>query len=316
MAISREEALAREAVWQAEKENPIEKSQTTTLPPILGCFLEAIRFLGGNPSVISRDSSYWVTRNELQEKLVKDFVPLIPDTKKQLSDDEFKGITSRVADEINEFLAKEGFDIRLDQIGADEFGVASVLKVLVEWKEAGQETYLTIEGNNEKRYPAVRLSEKDWVTFYRNDIHSHPIARVETKSGDVVWMTIHPARTDTPFDVIEFSKKDKHQISEYNELVFPMVDYDQEVDISWIQGLSLMGWRVVQALQQTKFRMNEIGAKVESAAAMKLFRCITQHRRVFKIDGPMLLWIERPGLDMPLMSGIFTSDDWKKPEEL
>ena len=58
----------------------------------------------------------------------------------------------------------------------------------------------------------------------------------------------------------------------YRSVLFPMVDYDEHVDISWLIGMrtfdvSNSEFGISQALQQTKFKMNQLGARVKSAVA-------------------------------------------------
>jgi hypothetical protein len=102
-------------------------------------------------------------------------------------------------------------------------------------------------------------------------------------------------------------------------VAFPMVTYDEMVNISWVKGLATSndpnsGWAVAEALQQTKFRMNEFGARVESAVAMS-FRCMAACAPDpwVVIDRPFILWIERKGIGMPLFCGSFSEDAWSNP---
>ncbi len=107
-------------------------------------------------------------------------------------------------------------------------------------------------------------------------------------------------------------------------VVFPMIEYNEVVDISWIRGMAArvpdgLPWYISQALQQTKFRMNEIGVKVESAVAMgmRLGYCPGPPPKPdLIIDKPFLLWISRPGMSHPLFIGYFVEKDWKRPEKL
>jgi hypothetical protein len=110
---------------------------------------------------------------------------------------------------------------------------------------------------------------------------------------------------------------------DYEGVEFPMIDYDQEIDISWIIDMQTMGDDgkpaiIKKALQQTKFRMNEVGARVQSAVAMVMARCMSMPKPRHTIDKPFLLWIYRRETlaDDPIFVGYFTEEDWKKPKEL
>ncbi len=123
-------------------------------------------------------------------------------------------------------------------------------------------------------------------------------------------------------DLVNGIEGDMQPLYNYDAVIFPMITYDQEVDISWIKRLYTIGndgriAKITQALQQTKFRMNEKGAKVESAVAMVVTReCVMMSKPDLVIDRPFVLWIRRPGLSQPFFVGYFTKETWKKPESL
>jgi len=103
----------------------------------------------------------------------------------------------------------------------------------------------------------------------------------------------------------------------FEGVMFPMVELDMQPDIRWIHGMENGSWSIEQALQQTRFRMNEKGAKVESAAAMRsICEDASAKPTPVLIDGPFLLWIERKGLDVPLFCAVLCEDAWKEPKEL
>jgi hypothetical protein len=98
---------------------------------------------------------------------------------------------------------------------------------------------------------------------------------------------------------------------------FPMVDLDVYPDISLIQGLGIgAGYHVGTALQQTRFRMNEHGARAQSASAMAISRGISRVVPPHVINRPFLLWIKRDGLDFPIFASLLCEDVWSEPKEL
>ena len=93
------------------------------------------------------------------------------------------------------------------------------------------------------------------------------------------------------------------------------------VDISWLQGLNTtdqknLPWNISQAMQQTKFKMNCQGARVKSAVAIAVRMCASVMPNIYTIDKPFLLWIEREGLDIPIMYAYLDKDTWKNPWSL
>ncbi|MBI2046973.1 hypothetical protein HYT26_02320 [Candidatus Pacearchaeota archaeon] len=238
---------------------------------------------------------------------------------------EIESIASWSADEINKFLRDRGFDIQLQPLNKQEFGVASVLDMLVEWKEKGEATSV-IRRNTHKTYPAVRIVEKH-VDFFETNKHNHPIARLRTKSSDLVYMTILENLPDShgSFKLMEIAE----ELSEGDEsdnliggVVFPMVNLNQLVDISWLKNTRTTGADgqpaiITQAVQQTKLRMNEEGARAQSAVAIGVLRgCLPKRKYDYIIDWPFLFWITRPGISKPLFVAYVTEDDWKNPGDI
>jgi hypothetical protein len=199
-----------------------------------------------------------------------------------------------------------------------DFYVASILDVLVEWLNKGIKTKIaSLKGS----YDGVRL--KKGVAAYRDSvIDRYPVVKILTKSGDTLCMSVCEHLSDNKFAIHWKIQELQHIQTPYNceGVIFPMVDYNQEIDIAWLKGLKTNpegNWKVAEALQQTKFRMNEEGARAESAVAMGLRCCVAAEPAPWvEINKPFILWIERDGIEMPLFSGTFAEDVWKNPETL
>jgi hypothetical protein len=236
----------------------------------------------------------------------------------ELSEKEIKRKVSKVASELNRFLAESGFDIRLEDFPGDGFGVVSILVIKVKWLEAGK--IISINSNN-KEFDGVLL--KSGVNICQARDYPNPIAEIKTQNRDIVYISI----ADKPrgeFELLEFSDKlDKplRHLPGYKGVEFPMVDLNQEVDISWLIGMSTVDekggdWFISQAKQQTKFRMNERGAIAESSAAIGVMRCISHDAPPLTIDKPFFVAITRPGCAKPLFVGYCSWDVWKNPGKL
>lgn len=286
------------------------KSTTSCLTPIVGCLNAAEEVLGPDRSWsgINTEQAEFL-RQYLTDKIALRRLP------------ELESIASYDADEINRFLSERGFSISLPKFENPDFGVASVFKLLVEWLEKGDQAKVYYDGT---LYPGVRLKSNFTVLTPVNT--AYPIARLATKSGDEVYLKAHP---DAPEDFLDHTRQIELCLlgqpdHAYKSVTFPMVEVDQEVDITWIRGLRTCGDDgcpavVAQALQQTKFRMNEVGAKVESAAAMHMLRMVAIHdpsEKHLVIDQPFLLWIRRQGFERPLFIGWFAPDNWKQSAQL
>ena len=292
--------------------------------PILGCLQAAEEFLAKHKGwgQLNRQVN-WTPTNEEQYQFLQRFLA----AKSVVSElgDNLRRKADLSSEVINAWLKENGFDINLSPNSGNSFCVASILDVLVEWVNKGDVTSIY---NGRGTFPAVRLKagDGDVVGFTDKDIHQFPIAGINTKSGDRVRMTVLDFIDKETFsisDKVEQLRKAtvKRSMGSCDGVIFPMIDYDRMIDINWILGMSTGpskdDYYISQALQQTKFRMNEKGARAQSAVAMTL-RCkyAAPKDNWIRIDRPFLLWIERPNISVPLFAGVFAEDTWKKPADL
>ncbi|MGA2629598.1 MAG: hypothetical protein ABSG54_05225 [Terriglobia bacterium] len=313
-------------------------STTVVTYPIVTALVEAEKILGADRQ--------WKPVNEMQTRFLKEYFAACRHEKVP----EIESLASWDAAEITAFLTQRGFPIKIPPFGPRNFGTASVLDLLVEWMEKGHVTTITREklgedaspvasswldrlksswaSRQESRplpaegYPAVLIASKH-VAFFRAARHKYPIASLKTKSQDRVYMTM----LDDPhanFDLVaksqEFSRALK-PTDEFEGLIFPMVDLDQRVDVDWLVGLETTEVRgelarIDRALQQTRLRMNELGARAESAVVLTVSGAALRFKPPHIINRPFLIWFERKGLSKPLFVGHITEEDWRNPGEL
>jgi len=280
------------------------KTQTLTMLPVLGCLQAADEFLGTlTPQAMT----------DIQKQFLSLYWDKLAETK-QLPELEWMADTA--VQTINRWLKAHGFSIQLDDTGPGSIAVASILDVLEEWEKKGTETVLRTDRGE---FPAVIL-KKGVRVFHDSSLHPYPVVRVSTKSRDQVCMTVVDSVKDGVFGLAQ-EVKEKQAVNgvealsgQWSGVKFPMIDYDREEDIRWIIGMVVRrDWFIEQAIQQTKFRMDEEGAHVKSAAAMTLRKCSVPGPGPVVINKPFLLWIERQGIEQPLFAGVFGGDVWKKP---
>jgi hypothetical protein len=326
--LERHEAIKPEYPWSRELspvdvpagQPPVNTGSQVVLP-ILGCLKAAEEFLATHRgwAKINRKAK-WTPTNEDQYQFLKRFseakalVDTLGDNLKRKADVDVKVI--------NAWLREHKFTIQLNpESDPRTFAVASILDVLVEWVKEGT---ITSVYNPKGTFPAVSLKEDGGmvVKYLNREIHPFPIARITTKSGDQVFMSIMDYMTSDTFAITtkvdELRKVTAKGKQHCDGVIFPMVDYDQVVDIDWIKGMETGSlsddYYIGQAIQQTKFRMNEKGARAKSAVAMTIrSRCMAPMDNWVRIDKPFILWIERPGVSIPLFTGVFAENVWKKP---
>ncbi len=286
-------------------------STTNTTYPIVAALVKAEDILGPNRQ--------WQPVNETQARFLKEF---FTPCRGEVGIPEIESIASWKAQVINQFLQERGFSIQLEELDDDTFGVASVLDLLVEWIVEGFAT--TITTSDMKDYPGVQIDAKG-ISYFTTPGHSNPIAQIHTKNDDRVYLTMM-SNPPEGFDLVARAEElttGMKACYEYGDLVFPMVDLDQRENISWLlnmettrQNTGQRAW-ISQALQQTKLKMNEMGAHVKSAVAIAVsLEMFIQTKPDHVINQPFLVWFMRDGLSKPLFVGHITTESWKNPGDL
>ena len=244
---------------------------------------------------------------------------------KAFKDDELRTWVSRDADELNRILKKEGFGIQLQPFLPQEFGVVSILDVMLEWLHEGKiSSIASVQKNNEvKHYDAFELKKGFYV--YQT-AYNYPLVMIETKGSegslgkDRVWLTVADEALGEGKlweKILTLRMLERKKNDEYTHAVIPMIDYDQHFRLDWLLNMRINGWMISQALQQIKFKMNEKGAHIKSAAAIAMMRSTWQPSPSKKliIDRPFYLWVEREGVSLPIFAGYFDEAFWKKPTD-
>lgn len=245
---------------------------------------------------------------------------------KAFSSDELRTWVSMDADELNAILRKEGFGIQLDSFRPTEFGVVSILDVMMKWLHEGQRSSITVETKEAEpiRYDAFEL--KNGFAVGKLSGYAHPIVTIKTKNEDGTpgKDLVHLAVADEALGgdqlwekILKLRSLERKEVEEYTHAVIPMIDYDQSFKLDWLLNLNVNGWFISQALQQTKFKMNDKGARVKSAVAIAMMRsAMPMPSNKLIIDKPFYLWIEREGVPYPVFTGYLDEQFWKDPKGL
>lgn len=290
-------------------------NRTATIVPIIGALVKAEDILGKHRT--------WQPTNQPQRQLITDYFSARQELN-LFSAQELRSWIDTVANNLNKILREEGFVIKLRDFGKDEFGVVSILDVLVEWLVKGE--VVTIDTLMMGNYTGVKLTNKNGESNFfggRSPIHEYPIAAVRTRSDDTVYMTIADTRL-ADFELLDRIRKiESSLLSEpgYTSLTFPMIDLNETVDIGWLKALETVDengkvWHISQVLQQTKFKMNEKGARAKSAVAMAMRSLGSSSQKYIVINRPFFLWIKRPGTTIPIFAACLDESVWKNPGNL
>lgn len=334
MSIEQKDPLPHSPHGITDQELRKQQTVTATLTPIITALSLAEEVVSSNGK--------WTAETPIQRRFLESYYDARAELRPLLEhlspDDPLKiaSIASEEAAEINRFLQEHGFSINLDPFPAPpplRFGVASVMDVFVEWPNKGESEPLLAADNN--TYPGVMINR---ASAYMVNQHE-PVVYLQTKNRNYqVGMIIPDSPIDDAFDLIDFVTARKEELGEdimqrirrlarrYQGVIFPKVSLDQEPDIGWLEGMwtpghykGVSGHSIIeQALQQTKFKMNETGARAESAVAIRIatLGAPAPEPEPYRIDRPFVCWIEKEGISLPLFVAYIQYADWKEPGSL
>jgi hypothetical protein len=224
---------------------------------------------------------------------------------------------------INKWLKEHDFAIQLDPFDENGFAVAAMLDLLGLWLAKGIGTSVVTDDGS--TYPGVRMD----TGFSFNTVggSTNLVVALETGDQDIVYMMMAD-KVPSGFDMVTYVEEILLNMTpverDYEAIVFPMIDLNEEGELEWLINLQLMipqdrfpFYFIQQALQQTKLKMNQEGYRVKSVAAVAAMLGAA-HPEVppYIINRPFIMWITRPGLSKPLFVAYLNTDVWKDPSGL
>jgi hypothetical protein len=249
----------------------------------------------------------WVPTNEMQEAL------LAPDLWQptvaaldHLSADELAYIASWKAEDINEFLRREKFEIQLNPWPVDHvtFGMAGMIKLLRHWVKTGEDDYTV--GKWKK---AFRL--EDGLRFFNYGVEGETGVAIQTREGDWVHIVRAPSAL-SHFALIRYAMQTtvraKHS-DRYTGVILPQWEFQQKVDVTDLIGLNTTDaaknpWRLSQALFEGKSGFGPAGMSFKAAFAAAAMRgggpVNKPHTGDLVVDYPLVASIWRPKVQVPL----------------
>ncbi|KXK08765.1 MAG: hypothetical protein UZ21_OP11001000317 [Microgenomates bacterium OLB22] len=153
-------------------------SHVASYYPIIAALQAAERMPGMGGAGIT-----WTGSNDVQTRFLTE---VVGPGYKHVAGLPIESLASKSVDEINAFLAARGFSITLRPIGPQDFAVATILDLLVEWLNEGTRDIIrTPQGE----YPVAKI-KGGGVELYKSANSPHPIARLQTRSEYKVYMTM------------------------------------------------------------------------------------------------------------------------------
>jgi len=271
-------------------------------------------------------------------------------TNDMFATNELKAYVSDNAATLNKILRDNGFSIQLQEFAnAQSIGIVAIQNIIVKWIEKAEQKSIQ---SGKQKYPGFSLDEhKMNVSFYTSSAHNEHqtdphivIAEIPTQSSDKVYCAVKVTTNNNGTIVIPFfDEKDTisdhntmhtinalqqplhdmqyEKIERYNAIQIPMITYQEQPSLEWLLKLQLHGHEVAQALQEVIFKMNDIGAQAKAAVAIELMKSMAPSlkkpvKEPLIVNQPFLLWIERPGMPLPIFAAYLQYKYWSNPGSL
>lgn len=292
-------------------------SVTSSSHPLMAAMVKAEQVLG---------SLGWEASQGIQEIFVHEFYPTY---RAFTSIPQISSVASADNEVLKKFLADNGMAIDVPPFAPGDFGIAALLDAMVRWEQPGDREKLSVDGVS---YDAVFL-DKMQVRCYRLKDHPYPVFELRTSQEDLkVFITPtneHFGVGDDP-GVPELVTASIMELTQgqlpwrvnrdYWGVVFPMVNITQMQNVSFIEGVKIITpqwtpYQITQATQKNRLRINEIGARAQSAVITHL-QVMGASPAPYRITQPFLFWIIQEGCELPLFSAYITKEDWKDPGSL
>jgi hypothetical protein len=297
-----------------QPEKMTKKTQCVVVYPISSALLEADLFL--------KNVKSFTTKNDMQKKFLDEFHAYCKGDVSRI--DEIQSIADTDHKRINKWLEDNGFQIRLGPFGPGGFGVASILDLLSKWAIKGTKASVMTEKN--EYFPGVKMTNYG-LKFHQVKDNPNFIIEIKTKGDDIAYLMMADG-APLGLAMVEYVEKISNNMKaaffEYEGVIFPQIDLDEEGPIEWLVGLQfetpsgkIPYYVISEALQQTKLKMNEEGFRVKSAVALGILgEAVLEKKEPYVINQPFLLWIARKGLSKPLCVAYLNTDVWKDPKGL
>ena len=285
------------------------KSSVSVILTQIKAIREAMAFAG------VKNADQLVTCNDEQKDFINRYVANSDAFLSLFLPQELRARASTNIPALNDWLEQEGFDIRLSEGIPDTYGVVAILKIALEWKQKARQTSIEYSG---QQYSAFELERKKHdCSVFHVEGYAHPIARVVTKNNDTVYFALADAPADDmqlQDKVVKLLAQKKISNADHDSVIVPKVSLDIRKKLEKLLGLVIGDGRIMQAEQQTKFSMDETGARVEDAVALLIERCMPQPAYI--LNKPFYVWIVRDGMQEPYFAGYITPKDWKNLNDI
>lgn len=236
--------------------------------------------------------------------------------------DGLASMASNSASELNAFLVSHGYDPLFREFTQGGVGSATVNDLLIQWNEQAMLTELPAVppgSHTLEVFPAFEVTQQNFELFdLPNDSYA---VKLSADGGFAVWLLQVDDPPERQYDLLDRANDtmaDKVPVdpdrAPYNRVVVPCMDLNLQSDLVWMHGMNKNDHVIDQAVQVLRIRMNELGARTQSATALGTTRSSPSARRRLMFNKPFYGWFTGPDSSVPFSVFYSTPEAWRRVE--
>jgi hypothetical protein len=246
-----------------------------------------------------------------------------------------EGLVSGKHDELNQFLLERKFGASFAPFKSKfDLGAVSVIDKKVKWLHGPAKETTIKAGKNGQQLSGFKLPAGGVNVYKVEGYKKSYLLELLTKSDDTLWLFVHPDLNIEWLDLVElsFDVMSKSRIvagfntdpdilsrPSFSGAIIPMIDLLADPDVSFLLDAVAVTnnedcYRIGQACQQFKIRMDQNGARVKAATSvgMVYMSCIAE-TQPYIVDEPFYGWWTQKGVDLPMGAFFADFDSMKRP---
>ena len=208
------------------------------------------------------------------------------------------------------------------QIPGGGKAVGSVFNLLVDWEVPGLQSRIHEAkpgGKEHTTWQAVEMNhEYGGFDTFRVGERPYPLFQIRTRQDDWCVYLIETVENEENCSPEKLPARAKELLElprtmlRCEKVTFPVVAMSDGVDVSWLTGMSVPGFRIDEAVKKVKLRLDEKGARAESAVAS-----ITRSggEASYVVDRSFYVIFMKDGLNFPAFVATAERDSWVKEKE-
>ncbi len=213
---------------------------------------------------------------------------------------------------LNDWFNEHDFPGMQVNIPPKSIGIGTIFDLLVRWKVVGTKELILI---NKKLFQGVGMKPSSAMKAWTLEGYKYPMFEIDTR--DDGWK-VFLVESEGQYSNLEIPGKAAELLAlqrakyEIDELHFPSVSMEMDVDVSFLIGMKMQDLRLDQVIKKVKLRLDKEGAHARAAmAAVFSLGASETPKKIYIIENPFFVIFWREGLNFPPFVAIADKECWE-----